>query len=177
MSWTETKEEFLSSFKSQTLLKKVVVSSTALSMGVNFPDVKFAVNWGPPRTLLEYHQEAGITGWNGNQAHSIVIYHGNQTAHCEADVKNFVCTSDCYRVASLKPFVDNVKPLQPGHNCCSNCALNCKCETSCSVFSFKSKQPFAGVHVPLKKICSLRLHVSTAVLISKCSIKELKKRK
>ena len=86
-----------------------------LSMGVNFPDVKYVVNWGPARTLLE----AGRAGRDGSPAHSIIIYHGNQTVQCEVDVKNFVQTSECYCVACLKPFVGDVQPLQPGHHCCS----------------------------------------------------------
>ena len=27
--------------------KQVVIASTALSMGVNFPDIRYVINWGP----------------------------------------------------------------------------------------------------------------------------------
>jgi len=107
-------------------------------MGVNFRDVKYVLNRGSTRTLLDYHQEAGRAGRDGSPAHSIIIYHGNQTAQCEVDVKNFVCTSECYRVTCLKPFMDDVKPLQPGHDCCSSCAVTCKCGGSCSVLHFEN---------------------------------------
>ena len=73
-------------------------------MGVNFPDVRYVINWVPQRTLIAYHQEAGRAGRDGKQAHSIIIYHGNQAAHCEHDIKQLVCAEGCYRVASLKPF-------------------------------------------------------------------------
>ena len=66
------------------------MESTALSMGVNFLDVKYVVNWGPARALLDYHHQAGRAGRDRSPAHSIIIYRGNQTAHCEVDVKNFV---------------------------------------------------------------------------------------
>lgn len=134
MTWIERKDKFLPSFKKADSVARIVVGSTALSMGVNFPDVKYVVNWGPARTLLEYHQEAVRAGRDGSSAHSVIIYHGKQTAPCEVDVKNFVRTTKCYRVACLKPFVDDVKPLLPGHDCCSS---------GCSVLPF-NEQP-AGI--------------------------------
>lgn len=70
MTWTESKDKFLASFKNADSVKRIVVASTALSMGVNFPDVKYVVNWGPARTLLDYHQEAGRAGRDGSPAHS-----------------------------------------------------------------------------------------------------------
>jgi superfamily II DNA or RNA helicase len=38
---------------------RVTVATIALSMGVNFPDIRFVVMWGPPRSILDFHQEAG----------------------------------------------------------------------------------------------------------------------
>lgn len=146
MTWAATKERLLASFKGSgdDTNKRIVIASTALSMGVNFPNVHYVINWGPPRTLIDYHQEAGRAGRDGEHAHSIIIYHGNQTAHCEDDVKQFVRTEECYRVASLKPFVANVVPVAPPHDCCSNCCLNCKCIENCS----NTKLPFEKDHVP-----------------------------
>jgi superfamily II DNA helicase RecQ len=83
MTWTENKDKFLKDFKEGDSIKRIVIASTALSMGVNFSDVRYVVNWGPARTLLDYHQEAGR---DGNPSHSVIIYHGSQTSHCEADV-------------------------------------------------------------------------------------------
>ena len=34
--------------------------------------------------------------------------------------------------------MDDVKPLQPGHDCCSNCAVTCKCGGSCSALTFEN---------------------------------------
>ena len=52
-------------------------------MGVKFQDIHYILNWGPARTLLDQVQEAGRAGGNGDQAHVIIICHGNQLAHCE----------------------------------------------------------------------------------------------
>ena len=85
MTWTENKDNFFTEFKKVDSLKRIVIASTALSMGVHFLDVRYVVNWGPARTLLDYHQEARRVGRDGNPSHSVIIYHGNQTSHCEAD--------------------------------------------------------------------------------------------
>ena len=49
------KDRIIISFKGEGK-KRVVIASTALSMGVNFPDV---IHWGPACNLLDYHQEYG----------------------------------------------------------------------------------------------------------------------
>lgn len=46
-------------------IKRVVVATSALSMGVNFPDVKYVIMHGPPRNLLDFHQQAGRAGRDG----------------------------------------------------------------------------------------------------------------
>jgi superfamily II DNA helicase RecQ len=144
MTWAATKEALLASFKGHgNDIKKLIIASTALSMGVNFPDVRYIINWGPPRTLIDYHQEAGRAGRDGEPAHSIIIYHGNQTTHCEDDVKQFIRTEGCLRVASLKPFVPDVVPMQPYHDCCSNCSPTCTCSDNCG----RSSLPFEKSNV------------------------------
>ena len=88
---------------------------------MNFPDIHYIINWGPARSLLDQVQEAGRAGRNGNKAHNIIIYHGNQLAHCKNEVKTFVQTDGCYRVAMYQPFDPVIAPMNDGHNCCSNC--------------------------------------------------------
>lgn len=136
MTWASSKERLVAALKGtdeEEGKKRIIIATTALSMGVNFPDITYVVNWGPARSLIDYHQEAGRAGRNGKQAHSITIYHGNQAGQCEDDVKSFIRSQGCLRVASIKPFFQGVKPLTPLHNCCSNCSANCKCEgDSCS---------------------------------------------
>lgn len=58
MSWPKKKEKLMSEFSSQRN-KRIVVASTELSMGVNFGDVRYVINWGPVQNLLDQLQEAG----------------------------------------------------------------------------------------------------------------------
>ena len=128
VSWPKNKEKLLKDFKMQTSKKRIIVASSALSMGVNFPDIRYVINWGPARTLLDQLQEAGRAGRDEELSHAITIYHGHQLSHCEDEVKQFVRTTGCYLVAVYKPFDPVIVPIIPGHNCCLHCTLDCGCD-------------------------------------------------
>ena len=96
-------------------------------MGVNFPDVRFIVNWGPARSILDQHQEAGRAGRDGKKSHVIIIYHGQQVGHCEPEVKDFVRAKGCFQIAAYKTLDSSIQPLEPLHDCCSFCSELCKC--------------------------------------------------
>ena len=125
-SWQSTKDRVLAQFKTNGV-KRILIATTALCMGVNFPDVRYIVNWGPARSILDQHQEAGRAGRDGKKSHVIVIYHGQQAGHCEQEVKDFVRAKGCYRVAAYKTLDTTIKPLEPLHDCCSFCSTICKC--------------------------------------------------
>ena len=134
--WPQSKERVVRSFKGDGKVR-VVVASTALSMGVNFPDIRYVVNWGPARSLLDKHQEAGRAGRDGKPSHVLIIYHGQQLSHCEMEIKEFVKTKDCLRVAAYKPLDASIQPQKPAHSCCSFCASSCdcnRCEATCPLF-------------------------------------------
>jgi superfamily II DNA helicase RecQ len=126
-SWPHCKEQIQQSMK-QDGIQRIIVASSALSMGVDFPNIRYVINWGPARSLIEQHQEAGRAGRDGAQSHIVICYHGNQLSKCDEDVKNIVKTEGCFRVAAYKPFDKTIAPLTVHHNCCSNCARNCSCQ-------------------------------------------------
>ena len=84
-SWQSCKDRVLNQYKTNGV-KRILVATNALCMGVNFPDVRYIINWGPARTILDQHQEAGRAGRDGKKSHVIVIYHGQQVSHCEQEV-------------------------------------------------------------------------------------------
>ena len=59
---------------------------------------------------MDQLQEGRRAGRNGEPAHVIIIYHGRQLSHCNSDVKEFINTNGCYRVAAYCPFDSMVKP-------------------------------------------------------------------
>ena len=146
-SWDRNKETIASSLKAKNgSIKRVVVATTALCMGVNFPDICYIITWGVGRSLLDFHQEAGHAGRDGVLSHIVIIYHGQQVVPCEKEVKQFIRTTGCLRVGAYQSLDKNVKSLSPLHNCCSFCATVCKCNgDSCSAealpFEAKAKLP------------------------------------
>ena len=78
---------------------RIVLATSALSLGVNFKDVRYIIHYGPAPDLRTHLQEAGRAGRDG-KARKV---------------------TSCYRVSFLKTFDSTVKPLNEGHHCCSNC--------------------------------------------------------
>ena len=110
MSWPHCKERIQCSLKEDGV-QRIIVASSALSMCVDFPNVRYVINWGPARSLLEQHQEAGRAGRDGLESHIIIPYHGNQLTQCDDDVKNFVKTEGRFRVAAYQPFDKTIEHL------------------------------------------------------------------
>lgn len=48
-------------------LKRVVIASCALGMGINFPKVRYVVQYGPPLSVADFMQQAGRGGRDGKQ--------------------------------------------------------------------------------------------------------------
>lgn len=141
VSWPHYEEKYLDEFKLLTSTKRIVIGTSALSTCVNFPDIHYVINWGPARTLLDQVQEAGRAGRNGEQAHVVIRYHGNQLAHCEDEIKDVVKTTGCYRVAMYQPFDREIAPMAPAHDCCSNCKEGCTCD-ECADHDCRNELPF-----------------------------------
>ena len=136
-SWQQSKERVIHSLKGQGILR-VVIATTALSTGVNFPDIRFIINWGPARNILDQHQEAGRAGRDGLPSYNIIIYHGNQ-------LRKFVNAKSCLRMAAYESLDDTITSLKPGHNCCTYCTRNCECgEQSCIQHSLPFEQDVAS---------------------------------
>ena len=136
------------SFKENVGQVRIVIATSALSMGVNFPDIRYVVHIGPSRSVVDHIQEAGRAGRDGSQAHNVVLYHGNQLTHCDKAIKEFVRSSVCIRKALFKEFAE-VESSLPLHNCCSNCAKDCLCSgDECNLESFQFEEPKAKSQEP-----------------------------
>lgn len=122
LSHKEYKDRLLNSFKNNGL-KCIAIATTALSMGVNFPDVRCVIMYGPARSLLDFHQEAGRAGRDGLSSDILLYFYGQKLAHCEEDVRDFLKTSGRYRIASYKTFDPKIASLFPSYDCCNFCAV------------------------------------------------------
>ena len=79
----------MASFKNDGM-KRIALATTALSMAVNFPNVRYIVNFGPARSLLVFHQQGGRAGRDGMPLDVVVHFYGQQLAHCDEDVHTFL---------------------------------------------------------------------------------------
>ena len=141
LTWKKYKERVVDSFKGNTGNVRIVLASSALGMGVNFPDVRYVVHLGPARCIVDHVQQAGRAGRDGKQAYNVVISNGHKLARCETDIKNFVKSKDCLRKALLQPLDVKAETVTPLHNCCSNCKALCKCngsDCSCEELPFST---------------------------------------
>lgn len=108
----------------------MVIATCALGMGVNFPQVRFVVQYTPPpsNTLVDLMQQAGRVGRDGLQAHNIVYHTRQQLSQCSKEVKTVINHEACHRKDLYSYFSESELSVEPGHKCCSNCRKACKCD-------------------------------------------------
>ncbi len=99
----------------------VVVATSAFGMGIDKPDVRRVVHWGPPRTLEAYYQEAGRAGRDGRAAESVLLWRPEDFAwgDATAEVRRYVEARACRRRMLLAYFGERAASCSG----CDNCGL------------------------------------------------------
>ena len=158
LTWAKYKSRVSRSFKGNDGVVRVVIASSALSMGVNYPDVKYVIHLGPARSVVDHIQQAGRGGRNGSQAFNVVVFHGQQLSQCEQPIKEFAKCSSCFRKELYKSLDATVQSVMPLHNCCNNCANSCNCggdDCDMELLPFEITTPSAASEIPVTT-CSFR---------------------
>ncbi|KAL1005232.1 hypothetical protein UPYG_G00056400 [Umbra pygmaea] len=109
---------------------RVVVATTALGMGLNFPNITHVVLYGLPEDVEAILQEVGRAGRDGSQSHAIV-YAIKQHTRIDEAVKSLIDKSitSCFRKALFSHFELHTESVKPGHLCCTHCHSVCSCSS------------------------------------------------
>lgn len=81
----------------------VVVATVAFGMGIDKPDLRRVVHFGPPKTMEEYYQQVGRAGRDGLQSWCVCIFGESDFSKYLGDfyTKDLSATQRQYREASL----------------------------------------------------------------------------
>jgi len=121
------KEKVMAAFCSDSNLR-VVIATSAFSMGIDCRNIQKIIHWGAPSELEQYVQEIGRAGRDGMKSEAILMY-GQSNKYVKQSMKNYLENKlKCRRSMLYSPF------LMYEHNkdyikceCCDICALSCDC--------------------------------------------------
>ena len=55
--------------------KHIIVATTAFGMGISVPDIRLVLHFNLPLSVIDYYQQIGRAGRDGEKAHAVLLYH------------------------------------------------------------------------------------------------------
>ena len=125
----EMKKKIVESFMTEGGKLRLVIATSAFSMGVDCPDIRNIVHFGPLSSVIQYIQESGRVGRNGDSAVALLLC-GNPGKNSKSCMKMYCTNStECRRNILFKDFLF----YKPGEfskakcMCCDICEKVCTC--------------------------------------------------
>ena len=114
----------------------VLFSITAFEMGVDVPNIRTVIHFGPTVDMDDYFQECGRARCDGLKSNAILyLYPGCLIGHVSNNMKECCkLESTCRRRALLQNFIGGVDTTAIGsmkHNCCDISTHECTCSVEC----------------------------------------------
>ena len=104
------KEGIVSAFTKTDSPLRIVIATIAFGMGLDCPNVRKVIHWGPPSDIESYLQETGRAGRDGAQSTALLYYNTSdlRAQHIEGTMKAYCRNTDCCRrELILREFDDN----------------------------------------------------------------------
>jgi hypothetical protein len=86
---------------------RVIFCTNALGMGINFPDIRYVVHYGPPQNVEDVLPSRNWTGWSWYwTAMDILLFWGKHLRKCDTAIKNYANGDniECLRTHILSAF-------------------------------------------------------------------------
>ena len=64
----------MSFFSKERSKLHLVIATTSFSMGIDIPDIRHILHWGPPSDLEQYLQEIGRAGRDRNNSVAVLMF-------------------------------------------------------------------------------------------------------
>ncbi len=82
-------------------------------MGVHFPDVRNVIHWGLPDSIIQYWQQLGQAGHDGQPSFSYLYAHSRSIQHRSDCIIDLYHVCHKYRVQRLRRYVLSDKKVFP----------------------------------------------------------------
>lgn len=131
------KKQILESFCNPNGKLRVVVSTVAFGMGLDCPNVRKIIHWGPSADLEGYVQETGRGGRDGEPCSATIFQKSDQQHTAKPMMQYCLNNGNCHRYELFKDFDDfeTLSKPTPGCNCCDICMRDCVCGHCSDVLS------------------------------------------
>ncbi len=127
-TWSDLQQKILRDMSTVDGHVRILVCTSAVGMGVNFCDINYVINFGPPRKMDDMLQQLGRAGRCGDQAYHVVVHTPRQHRGVDSEVLDYMKSTKRYRqqlMACYGGLPDDYEIV--GHFCCDICAVNCNC--------------------------------------------------
>ena len=107
----------------------VLFATNAAGLGVNYKNIKFVINFGPPQDMDTFLQHIGRAGRTGDQAQHLLVFTGRQLRNLTPDMLQYVRNNEnCRREIQLKHYKATPQLDRIRHLCCDICDQKCYCD-------------------------------------------------
>ena len=117
----------MSLFRDTQSKLRVLIATTAFSMGIDIPDIHQVYHWGAPSDLEQYLQEIGRAGRDGKATQAILI-NSKGYRYVNKPMKAYCENKDNCRRKELLSFLIMYEHTEAIKCTCDICLLSCTCK-------------------------------------------------